>query len=178
MPHCSHGGALRGFIAATLLCGVSLAAEEPIKGSAEFFDQFCSECHYEDQSGGLDLSILTFDPGNRDSFATWVRVFDRLSAGKMPPKKRTKNRPSPADIAAFTHTVSSSLTAVENEVTARDGRAIQRRLNRYEYENVLRDLLNVPWAQAKDKLPLTAKRIVSTRAARRSTFPSCRWSAT
>ena len=31
---------------------------------------------------------------------------------------------------------------------------MQRRLNRYEYENALRDLLNVPWAQVKDKLPL------------------------
>ncbi len=71
----------------------------------------------------------------------------------MPPKKR-KERPAPADLATFTHGVSSSVTAFEKEVTARDGRAIQRRLNRYEYENAVRDLLNVPWAQVKDKLPL------------------------
>jgi hypothetical protein len=148
-----HRGALRAFIAAALLCGVALADEGPIKGSTGFFDQFCGECHYEDQSGGLDLSVLTFEPGNRDNFATWVRMLDRLAAGEMPPKKRTKNRPTPADLATFAHTVSSSLTAFENEVTAREGRAIQRRLNRYEYENALRDLLNVPWAQVKDKLP-------------------------
>ncbi len=152
MPRRSRGAA-RAFIAATLLCGVALADEAPIKGSTEFFDHFCSECHYEDQSGGLDLSVLTFDPGNRDNFATWVRVLDRVAAGEMPPKKRTKDRPAPADLATFTHTVSSSLTAVEKEVTTRDGRAMQRRLNRYEYENALRDLLNVPWAQVKDKLP-------------------------
>ena len=59
MPHRSYGGALRAFIAVTLLCGVSLADEEPIKGSAHFFDQYCSDCHYEDKSGGLDLSELT-----------------------------------------------------------------------------------------------------------------------
>jgi hypothetical protein len=147
------GGTLKALIAATLLCGVSFAEEAPIKGSFEFFDHFCSECHYEDQSGGLDLSVLTFDPANRDNFATWVRVFDRVSAGEMPPKKRTKDRPAPADIATFAHTVSTSLTTFEKEATARDGRAIQRRLNRYEYENALRDLLNVPWAQVKDKLP-------------------------
>jgi hypothetical protein len=152
LSHCSHG-ALRAFIAAALLCGVAFADETPIKGSAEFFDQYCSDCHYEDQSGGLDLSVLTFEPGNRDNFATWVRVFDRLAAGEMPPKKRKKNRPAPADLATFTHTVASSLTGFEKEVSARDGRAIQRRLNRYEYENALRDLLNVPWAQVKDKLP-------------------------
>src|SRR5688572_17881776 len=138
-------GALRVLIVAGLLSGVSHAAEAPIKGSAEFFDQFCGECHYEDQSGGLDLSVLTFDPTNRDNFATWVRVLDRVAAGEMPPKKRIKNRPGPADLSTFTHTVSATLTDTEKQFTARDGRAMQRRLNRYEYENALRDLLNVPW---------------------------------
>src|SRR6187399_2138240 len=147
----SQGRALRAFVAATLLCGVALADEAP-KTAAKFFDQYCSDCHYEDKKGDLDLSELTFEPGNRDNFATWVRVFDRVSAGEMPPKKR-KERPAPADLATFTHTVSSSLTAFEKEVTARDGRAMQRRLNRYEYENALRDLLDVPWAQVKEKLP-------------------------
>src|SRR3954470_24604301 len=114
------------FIAATLLCGVSAAGDAP-KGSAEFFDHFCGECHYEDQSGGLDLSVLTYDPDNRDNFATWVRVFDRVSSGEMPPKK-AKERPAPADLATFTESVSTSLGSFERQVTARDGRAIQRRL--------------------------------------------------
>jgi uncharacterized protein DUF1592/uncharacterized protein DUF1588/uncharacterized protein DUF1585/uncharacterized protein DUF1587/uncharacterized protein DUF1595/cytochrome c len=139
------------FVIATLSSGVSFAADEPVQGSTKFFDQYCGECHYEDQSGGLDLSALTFDPANRDNFATWVRVIDRVTAGEMPPKK--KARPAPADLATFSRVVSSSLTHYERDVTARDGHAMQRRLNRYEYENALRDLLNVPWAQVKDKLP-------------------------
>ena len=146
--------ARRTFIAATLLCGVALAEEAPLKGSVEFFDKYCSDCHYEDQSGGLDLSVLDYDPGNRDNLATWVRLLDRVSAGEMPPRKRKKKRPTPGDLATFTHTVSTSITSFEQQVTARDGRATQRRLNSYEYENALRDLLNVPWAQIKDKLPL------------------------
>ena len=140
------------FIAATLFCAVAFADEALTTKSNAFFDRYCGECHYEDQNGGLDLSVLTFEPGNRDNFATWVRVIDRLTAGEMPPKK-AEERPTPADVATFTHVVSSPLTAFEEEVTARDGRAMQRRLNRYEYENALRDLLNVPWAQVKDKLP-------------------------
>lgn len=153
MPPRTYKCVLAAAIAATLLCGVSLADESPAKASAEFFDEYCGECHYEDANGGLDLSLLTFDPHNRENFATWVRMLDRVTAGEMPPKKREK-RPTPADLATFTHTVSSSLTAAEKELTAREGRAIQRRLNGYEYENALRDLLNVPWAQVKDKLPL------------------------
>jgi hypothetical protein len=148
----SKAGALRAFVAATLLWGVSLADDAPSKVSARFFDEYCGECHYEDQSGGLDLSVLNFDPANTDNLATWVRIFDRVSAGEMPPRK--KPRPASADLAGFTQVVASSLTTFEHERTAHDGRAMQRRLNRYEYENALRDLLNVPWAQVKDKLPL------------------------
>jgi hypothetical protein len=147
-------GAARAFIAAALLTGVAFAdpTADVKKESAGFIDQYCGECHYEDANGGLDFTALSFDPENRDNFATWVRVFDRVSAGEMPPKKK-KERPAPTDLAAFTRVVSSSLAAFEKEQTTRDGRAIQRRLNRYEYENALRDLLNVPWAQVKDKLP-------------------------
>jgi hypothetical protein len=75
-------------MAATLLGGVALADEGPAKVSTTFFDQYCGECHYEDASGGLDLSVLSFDPANRDNFATWVRVIDRVTAGEMPPKKK------------------------------------------------------------------------------------------
>lgn len=148
--------ALGVLIVAAAASGGSHAASESrdealLKESTGFFDEYCGECHYEDASGGLDLSVLSFDPDNRDNFATWVRVIDRVTAGEMPPKK--KPRPAAADLATFTRVLSSSLTRFENDVTARDGRAIQRRLNRYEYENALRDLLNVPWAQVKDKLP-------------------------
>src|SRR4051812_512757 len=135
------------------LCGVSLADDGLKKETNRFFDQYCGECHYEDASGGLDISVLPFDPANGANLATWVRMLDRLVGHEMPPKK-AKRQPTPADLSTFTHSVSSSLTSFETDVTARDGRAVQRRLNRYEYENALRDLLNVPWAQVKDKLPL------------------------
>lgn len=35
----------------------------------------------------------------------------------------------------------------------REGRAVWRRMNRYEYENTLRDLLGAPWLQIKELLP-------------------------
>ncbi|NJN05369.1 MAG: DUF1587 domain-containing protein [Rhodobacteraceae bacterium] len=46
-----------------------------------------------------------------------------------------------------------SLTSAERLMVEKNGRAMQRRLNRYEYENTLRDLLQVPWVQIKDRLP-------------------------
>jgi hypothetical protein len=151
MPHPAKTSLLTASVAATLTWSAAFADDGPVKASTPFFDQYCGECHYEDMEAGLDLSALTFEPGNRDNFATWVRVIDRVTAGEMPPKK--KERPARADLARFTALLSSSLADAEKEVTARDGRSIQRRLNSYEYENALRDLLNVPWAQVKDKLP-------------------------
>ncbi len=152
MPHRSRVRAL-AFMVALLVCGAASADDALTERSIQFFDEYCGECHYEDANGGLDLSLLTFDPDNRDNLATWVRLYDRVTSGEMPPKKKEK-RPAGTELATFTQTVSSHVSAFEKELTAREGRTVQRRLNSYEYENALRDLLNVPWAQVKDKLPL------------------------
>lgn len=117
-----------------------------------FIDKHCAECHdAETKKGGLDLTSLNYSPEDKANFGTWVKVHDRVEAGEMPPKK--KPRPEAATLGAFLKGMNSQLTASEKAIVARDGRAMQRRLNRYEYENVLRDLLNVPWAQIRNRLP-------------------------
>jgi hypothetical protein len=120
--------------------------------SRTFLQEHCFDCHDADtQKGELDLEGLKFDLASTQNFATWVKVYDRVSAGEMPPKK--KPQPTPAERNAFTSQLASSLTATENLRTARDGRAMERRLNRYEYESTLRDLLSLPYLQVKDFLP-------------------------
>src|SRR5260370_40592655 len=69
----------------------------------------------------------------------------------MPPKK--KARAEASGLAAFTNSLESALVSVERAQFAREGRATRRRLNRYEYENALRDLLHAPWLQVRDSLP-------------------------
>ena len=49
--------------------------------------------------------------------------------------------------------LASDLSQAEQALVAKNGRAVKRRLNRYEYENTLRDLLDVPWIQIRDRLP-------------------------
>jgi hypothetical protein len=129
-----------------------LRAESLPPAVDDFIDQRCSSCHNdEDKKGGLDLAALVFDPANPVHFAKWIKVHDRVAAGEMPPKE--KRRPKPDEMAAFLAGLSSSLTAAEQAVVLRDGRATERRLNRYEYENALRDLLHIPWAQLMNRLP-------------------------
>jgi hypothetical protein len=117
-----------------------------------FLEKHCLECHdAEDKKGGLDLTALSFNLANRTNFSTWVTIHDRVAAGEMPPKK--KARPDPDATAAFAKELSSALVAADQSRIHREGRATRRRLNRYEYENALRDLLNTPWLQIRDTLP-------------------------
>jgi hypothetical protein len=120
--------------------------------AATFVDQYCSSCHNDvDKEAGLDLTSLTFTPGDPANFALWVKIHDRTKSGEMPPKE--KRRPATAAINAFTASLSTSLIQEERTRMARDGRATQRRLNRYEFENALRDLFHAPWLQVKNDLP-------------------------
>src|SRR5437867_9380323 len=66
----------------------------------------------------------------------------------MPPKK--KGQPAAIEAEKFLRAIADPLTAADR---AREGRATWRRLNRFEYENTLRDLLHAPWLQIKEMLP-------------------------
>lgn len=103
------------------------------------------------KKGGLDLAAFPYDLAQPTNFAKWVLVHDRVSNGEMPPKK--KPRPKGVELELFLKSLSSSLVSAEQGRLAAEGRATQRRLNRYEYENALRDLLHAPWLQIRDSLP-------------------------
>jgi mono/diheme cytochrome c family protein len=127
--------------------------EEPFEGSAAFLKKHCLACHSaDDPSGNLDLGALTFNAADRESFARWVRIHDRVQAGEMPPPQ--ESQPDAKSAASFVKGLAETLTKKSEQANyARNGRATLRRLNRYEYENAVRDLLNVPWAEIKEKLP-------------------------
>lgn len=133
------------------VASASLGAVLP-PNNRQFLEKHCFECHDpEVKKGGLDLTAVKFEPANPTNFSAWVLVHDRVSNGEMPPKK--KPRPATAELEAFTNFLASSLISAEQSRIAREGRATQRRLNRYEYENTLRDLLHAPWLQIRDSLP-------------------------
>ncbi|MSU49236.1 MAG: DUF1592 domain-containing protein [Opitutus sp.] len=139
-------------IAALPSVTVALRAAPPPASTTAFIERHCASCHDDvEKKGELDLTSLALNPRDPKNFALWVKVHDRVSSGEMPPKK--KERPPAADLAAFVGTLSSTLVAAERETVGQEGRATRRRLNRYEYENALRDLLDAPWLQVKDSLP-------------------------
>lgn len=135
----------------------AVAAGGLLEANRHFLEEHCFDCHDADtHKAGLDLTALKFDPSSGTNFSRWVRVVDRVNNGEMPPRK--KPRPELAELAAFTGSLSNALAGAERERIAREGRAMRRRLNRYEYENALRDLLHAPWLQVRDSLPEDGER--------------------
>jgi hypothetical protein len=122
------------------------------KDLRKFIDLECADCHdATEKKGGLDLTALSFELNDAKNFALWTKIHDRTASGEMPPKKR--ERPPADALTAFTKSIATSLTKTEGDRAKREGRATQRRLNRYEYENAVRDLLGAPWLQIRDSLP-------------------------
>ena len=142
-------------IAGILFAAMSPAALYPAAlppSLLDYTDKYCSSCHNdEDKKGRLDLTSLTLDLTATTDFSTWVKVHDRLGAGEMPPKE--KKRPAAAETTAFLAALRETLGTHDRELIAREGRATQRRLNGYEYENALRDLLHAPWLQIRGQFP-------------------------
>src|SRR5665213_4485028 len=136
--------------AVTLLTPLAEGASAAID---RFVSKNCVECHDADsKKGDLDLTVFKFDLANTTNFSEWVKVHDRVASGEMPPPKK-KERPNAKDLQAFTNELSTALTTADRAQVAREGRATERRLNRYEYEETLRDLLSLPYLDVKELLP-------------------------
>jgi hypothetical protein len=139
-------------LTAALFATSALAASPPFSGAEAFLQKNCVACHNSSApAAGLDLTKLIYDPGNSDNFAIWVKVHDRVSASEMPPAPLP--RPPAGSVEQFVNGLSAALTSYEHSVATERGRAGLRRLNAYEYEDAIRDLLSVPWVQMKSKLP-------------------------
>ena len=116
-----------------------------------YLEEHCFECHDDTtQKGGLRLDNLAPKFADDTIQHTWVDVFDKLSSGEMPPKK--KPRPDPGQTRQVLAWVNSGVTAAEMARRNAAGRVVLRRLNRNEYENTVRDLLDID-VDLKDLLP-------------------------
>ena len=134
------------------LMGRPAAGAEPAVIDPGFVRDYCTSCHNAvSKKGRLDLAGLTFDAKDPANLAVWIKVHDRVRAGEMPPSSRA--RPNAVRQTAFLQSVSQSIIAAEQAALAGEGRSVLRRLNRQEYENALRDLLGVSWAQIANRLP-------------------------
>jgi hypothetical protein len=130
----------------------SLCAEE-VPGEIQlFFETHCLECHdQQSKKGGLDLTLRNMDLAEPSTFLRSVRLHDRIQSGEMPPKGAQP--PKPEEIKPVLDWLSQTLNTEELRRRAQNGRSVVRRMNRAEFENTLRDLLDVPWIEVRELLP-------------------------
>jgi hypothetical protein len=116
----------------------------------QLLQQFCYACHSERaRAAGLDsakkLALDTLDTADvhRDA-KTWELVARKLRAGMMPPPDM--RRPDPATYESMSAWLESELDRNATPYTPPPG---LHRLNRTEYANSIRDLLDLPIDPAK-----------------------------
>ena len=116
----------------------------------QLLQQFCYACHSERaRAAGLDsakkLALDTLDTADvhRDA-KTWELVARKLRAGMMPPTDM--RRPDPATYESMSAWLESELDRNATPYTPPPG---LHRLNRTEYANSIRDLLDLPIDPAK-----------------------------
>ena len=131
---------------ALLLASLTLQAAAP-----KAIGQTCAGCHNgKTTMGGLDLTSLPFDLAERSNRDRWIRIHDRIETGEMPPKG--VDLPA-ARRAAMAKELGAAIHEADRADVARHGRGPMRRLNRDEFEQNLRDVLQLPHLDIRDMLP-------------------------
>ena len=121
----------------TAFAGMVLA-----KDSLTLMENYCLDCHDGDSSkGDLDLESVMELPMQKH-LGTWESVVRKLKTRQMPPVG--KKRPSEEEYQVLEQALVSQLDAHAAKHPNPGRTDTLRRLNRTEYQNAIRDLLNLP----------------------------------
>ncbi len=128
------------------------AAPKPVvfaTAVAPVLKQFCAPCHSGvEPAAGLDLSRFKTEADVQKATDVWAKVVNRVTAGQMPPKGASQ--PTALQRRALSDWTLQVLGA---DCLKQDpGRVTLRRLNRFEYDNTVRDLVGVDF-HASDDFP-------------------------
>ena len=111
----------------------ALSAVEP----TAFFEKHCVQCHgSKKQKAKLRLDTLNWAPADQGNLEAWREIADKLELREMPPEDEPQ--PSPAERTAMLQWLGPKLAAASTPEPV-----LLRRLNRTQYRNTLRDLLQI-----------------------------------
>jgi hypothetical protein len=114
----------------------------------------CGDCHNPTKlKGNLDLEQFLTESGPEalKQREIWTLVARKLQAGEMPPDGKPK--PPAEQVAAVTRWIEQQYALLDHNARPDPGRVTAHRLNRYEYNNTVRDLLAVNLRSADDFPP-------------------------
>lgn len=150
LPHV-HPITARGMIATLLaaaVIGSAGGAEQPF---APLVARHCGECHSGPApEAGLAVDGPAGDLADAAVRERFVLMHDRVAKGQMPPTAADLPAAERADLLAA---LSAAIVAADREAIGTGGRVPLRRLNRLEYQETLRDILELPTLDVADRLP-------------------------
>lgn len=134
-------GAVASSLSVTIASDQVQASQAPSPApQSALLAKYCVTCHNQ-KLRTAELTLDTVDVGNVAPHADiWEKVLRKVRTGEMPPASRP--RPDSASIQSFVSFLESSLDRVA-ETTPNPGRVAVHRLNRSEYANAIRDLLDL-----------------------------------
>src|SRR5262245_38807806 len=138
--HLSKGLALTFLLVASTAVYIAAGPQSQTSDHRAILNQYCFTCHNESaKPAGLALDTMDFSAIGRDA-AIWEKVVGKLQSGMMPPQ----GAPHPDD-ATRRALVSWHTTELDRASAANPnpGRPLLSRLNRTQYANVIRDLLDL-----------------------------------
>lgn len=108
----------------------------------EFLGAHCTRCHNaKDANGGVRLDTIPLELDTIEAAERWAKVLAVLNAGDMPPE----DEPQPSNDAKgkVLEVLSKQLVVARKALADTGGAITMRRLNRREYVNTIRELLDV-----------------------------------
>ncbi len=142
---------ISGLFGVALMLGMFRPALGLEPGVPPQIERSCGECHNEKTAeGGLNLRQLAWSLSDSSVRERWVRIYDRVQMGEMPPD--ADDLPS-AQRTELLRELKTALHDADLAEVRQQGRGPLRRLSRDEYEQNLRDALRLPNLDVRDILP-------------------------
>ena len=142
----------------TTLCLAMLVALSGVADAElpkQFLATYCIDCHGPDtQKSDRRFDGLGDAITDLHQLELWQEIVDQLNLGEMPPPK--KRQPSADEKAKTIASITAGIADARAELTSHGQHTVMRRLNRFEYQHTIGDLLSLnvqAWNPAADFPP-------------------------
>jgi len=121
----------------------------------QFLSTYCIDCHGPDtQKSDRRFDGLNEAITDLKQLELWQEIVDQLNLGEMPPPK--KRQPGAAEKVKTIASITAGIAAARADLASSGRHTVMRRLNRFEYQQTIGDLLSLnvqAWNPAADFPP-------------------------
>jgi len=141
MPRCSFAFAAV-LLLAVFSTALTIGAAPVPRAVPTFIERYCLDCHDNDVAkGDRNFEALLDQPGSAKHHDTFEEILEQLNLGEMPPQKKNVDQPPEAERREVVALLTKYLGSVA--ASSKPRATVLRRLTRYEYQQTMRDLLQI-----------------------------------